>query len=101
MSNRLAGSGPTAISGNNDGPSPGLSGTLGVAPRAPPQQGAMPQNMLSRGGGGAQQPAQAPNGAPGGPQAPLVPPSKATLMDVSHKQNLIIAYRKELLSKPD
>ena len=100
MSNRLAGSGPTAISGNNDGPSPSLSGTLGVAPRAPPQQGAMPQNMLSRGGGAAQQPAQA-NGTPGGPQAPIVPPSKATLMEVSHKQSLITAYLKELLSKPD
>jgi hypothetical protein len=100
MSNRLAGSGPTAISGNNDGPSPSLSGTLGVAPRAPPQQGAMPQNMLSRGGGAAQQPAQA-NGTPGGPQAPIVPPSKATLMEVSHKESLITAYLKELLSKPD
>jgi hypothetical protein len=100
MSNRLAGSGPTAISGNNDGPSPSLSGTLGVAPRAPPQQGAMPQNMLSRGGGAAQQPAQA-NGTPGGPQAPIVPPSKATLMEVSHKQSLITAYLKELLSKPN
>jgi hypothetical protein len=100
MSNRLAGSGPTTISGNNDGPSPSLTGTLGVAPQAAPQQGAMPQNMLSRGGGGAQQPAQA-NGAPGGPQGPIVPPSKATLMEVSHKQSLIFAYLKELLSKPD
>jgi hypothetical protein len=101
MSNRLAGSGPTTISGNNDGPSPSLTGTLGVAPRAPPQQGAMPQNTLSRGGGGGpQQPAQA-NGTPGGPQAPIVPPSKATLMEVSHKQSLITAYLKELLRKPD
>jgi hypothetical protein len=102
MSNRLAGSGPTTISGNNDGPSPSLTGTLGVAPQAAPQQGAMPaQNMLSRGGGSAQQPAQAPNGMPGGPQAPIVPPSKATLMEVSHKQSLITAYLKELLSKPN
>jgi hypothetical protein len=100
MGNRLAGSGPQPGGNNNDGPSPSLSGTLGVAPRAPPQQGAMPQNMLSRGGGAAQQPAQA-NGTPGGPQAPIVPPSKATLMEVSHKQSLITAYLKELLSKPD
>src|ERR1700722_4673451 len=100
MGNRLAGSGPQPGGNNNDGPSPSLTGTLGVAPRAPPQQGAMPQNMLSR-GGGAQQNAQGPGGAPGGPQAPIVPPSKATLMEVSHKQNLVIAYLKELLSKPD
>jgi hypothetical protein len=102
MGNRLAGSGPQPGGNNNDGPAPHLSGTLGVAPQAAPQQGAMPpQNMLSSGGGGAQQPAQAPNGAPGGSQAPIVPPSKATLMDVSHKQNLVTAYLKELLSKPD
>jgi hypothetical protein len=100
MSNRLAGSGPTTISGNNDGPSPGLSGTLGVAPQAAPQQGPTPQNMLSRGGGGAQQPAQA-NGTPGGPQAPIVPPSKEQLFEVSHKESLVFAYLKELLSKPD
>ena len=100
MGNRLAGSGPQPGGNNNDGPSPSLSGTLGVAPRAPPQQGAMPQNMLSRGGGAAQQPAQA-NGTPGGPQAPIVPPSKEQLFEVSHKQSLISAYLKELLSKPD
>jgi hypothetical protein len=101
MGNRLAGSGPQPGGNNNDGPSPSLTGTLGVAPQAAPQQGAMPpQNMLSR-GGGAQQNAQGPGGAPGGPPAPIVPPSKATLMEVSHKQNLIIAYLRELLSKPD
>ena len=101
MGNRLAGSGPQRSGNNNDGPSPSLTGTLGVAPQAPPQRPAPAQNMLSQCGGAAQQPAQAPNGTPGGPQAPLVPPSKATLMEVSHKQNLIIAYLKELLSKPD
>jgi hypothetical protein len=100
MGNRLAGSGPQPGGNNNDGPSPGLSGTLGVAPQAAPQQGPTPQNMLSRGAGAAQQPAQA-NGTPGGPQAPIVPPSKEQLFEVSHKQSLISAYLKELLSKPD
>jgi hypothetical protein len=100
MGNRLAGSGPQSGGNNNDGPSPSLTGTLGVAPRAAPQQGAMPQNMLSRGGGGAQQPAQA-NVTQGGPQAPIVPPSKATLMEVSHKQSLVTAYLRELLNKSD
>jgi hypothetical protein len=93
MGNRLAGSGPQPGGNNNDGPSPGLSGTLGVAP----QQSPAPQNMLSRGAGAAQQPAQA-NGTP---QASIVPPSKEQLFEVSHKQSLISAYLKELLSKPD
>jgi len=102
MGNRLAGSGPTTISGNNDGPSPSLSGTLGVAPQAAPHKGAgAPQNMLSQGVGSPPQNARGPGGAPGGPQAPIVPPSKETLMEVSHKQSLITAYLKELLSKPD
>jgi hypothetical protein len=94
--NRLAGSGPTPMSGGGDGPSPGLSGTLGVAPQASPQP---PQNMLSQGG----QPA--PDGMPGmppqGAQGQMAPPSKQALYEVSHKQTDIIGHLRELLAKPD
>lgn len=97
--NRLAGSGPTTISGGGDGPAPGLTGTLGVAPQAAPQQGSAPaQNMLSQGG----------QAAPGGispgmppPGAQQPPPSRERLMDVMHKQHFVMATLKGLLSKPD
>lgn len=97
--NRLAGSGPTMMSGGGDGPAPGLTGTLGVAPQAAPQQGAMPaQNMLSQGGQAA--PGMTPPGmSPQGAQQP--PPSREKLMDVLHKQHFVMATLKALLSKPD
>ena len=96
--NRLAGSGPTMMGGGGDGPAPGLSGTLGVAPQAAPQQGAMPaQNMLVQ--GGQSQPGGMP--PPQGAQAPAPPPSKEKLFEVSHKQSDIVAHLRELLSKPD
>jgi hypothetical protein len=97
MGNRLAGSGPQPGGNNNDGPSPSLTGTLGVAPQAAPQQRPTPQNMLSQGG----QPSPGGMPSPQGAQAPIVPPSKEQLFEVSHKQSLISAYLKELLSKPD
>jgi hypothetical protein len=96
--NRPAGSGPTMMGGGGDGPAPGLSGTLGVAPQAAPQQGALPaQNMLAQGG-------QAPPGGmppPQGSQAPALPPSKEKLMDVLQKEHFVMATLKALLSKPD
>ncbi len=96
--NRLAGSGPTQMGGGGDGPAPGLTGTLGVAPQAAPQQGAMPaQNMLSQGGQAA--PGMNPGMPPQGAQQP--PPSKEKLMDVMHKQHFVMATLKGLLSKPD
>lgn len=97
--NRLAGSGPTSTGGGGDGPAPGLSGTLGVAPQASPQQGAMPpQNMLAQGGQpspGMMRPGMPPQGA----QQP--PPSPQMLMDVMHKQHFVMATLRGLLSKPD
>src|ERR1700677_2022908 len=96
--NRLAGSGPTTIGGGGDGPAPGLSGTLGVAPQAAPQQRPTPpQNMLAQ--GGQQAPGRVPS--PQGAQAPIVPPSKEQLFEVSHKQTDILSHLKGLLSKPD
>ena len=101
MANRLAGAGPApGGGGNNDGPSPAMMGTLGVAPQAAPQQGAMPagQNMLGAAAPGAAPPQR---GMPGQPQAPLVPPSKEMLMEAIHKQSVVTAHLKALLSKPD
>lgn len=96
--NRLAGSGPTTISGGGDGPAPGLTGTLGVAPQAAPQQGPAPaQNMLAQGGQAAPGGMPPPQGA----QAPTLPPSREKLFEVSHKQSDIVAHLRELLSKPD
>lgn len=100
MANRLAGAGPApGGGGNNDGPSPAMTGTLGIAPQAAPQQGAMPgQNML---GASPQAPQPQQGGMPGQPQAPVVPPSKELLMEAIHKQSVVTAHLKALLSKPD
>jgi hypothetical protein len=69
MSNMLAGSGPSPVGGgNNDGPSPSLSGTLGVAPQAAPQQGATPSPNMLGAGAGSPQP-----GMLGQPKTPMVP----------------------------
>lgn len=93
--NRLAGSGPTTMSGSGDGPSPSLSGTLGVAPQAVQQQA--PQNMLAQ--GGRPTPVGMPQAA--SPQGQMQPPSPQKLMDVMHKQHFVMATLKDLLSKPD
>lgn len=89
--NRLAGSGPTMMSGGGDGPAPSLTGTLGVAPQA------SPQNMLAQG----RQPPQGamPQAQP--PQGQMQPPSPQKLMDVMHKQHFVMATLKDLLGKPD
>lgn len=97
--NRLAGSGPTMMGGGGgDGPAPGMTGTLGVAPQASPQQApAAPQNMLAQAGQAA--PAMMRPGMPQGAQQP--PPSPQRLMEVMHKQHFVMATLRELLAKPD
>ena len=96
-SNRLAGSGPTAPTpGASDGPSPGLSGTLGVAPQAPPQT---TSNMLS---GPSQNSVQRmPTAAGSPPPAPLVPPSREKLLEAFSKTAYLNQELKSLLSKSD
>jgi hypothetical protein len=100
--NRLAGSGPSPMSGGGDGPSPSLTGTLGQAPQASPQPGTMPQpsNMLSGGQGQPQASAMAP-GMGGNGQPPVQPPSQEMLMEAAHKQSVVTSHLKVLLGKPD
>lgn len=97
-SNRLAGAGPSAPTpGAGDGPSPGLAGTLGVAPQAPPQT---TSNMLS--GASQAQPQGSPQPMMPRPAAPpIVPPSREMLSEAFHKQSYAASALRGLLGKPN
>lgn len=90
-SNRLAGAGPMpSTPGAGDGPSPGLSGTLGATPQASPQTGT---NLLSTPPQGMPKPVA---GLP-----PIVVPSPEKMMEALHKQSYVTSALRELLGKPD
>lgn len=72
------------------GPSPGLSGTLGATPQAAPQQ--QSSNMFS---------AAAPRPMPGGPQAPVAPPSHEAMTEAFQKESFVSSALKELLGIPN